>query len=76
MTDQLDAMAQGEDHVSLTVTTYPVDGAMKLWFEGHDPLDMSASIYVDPDGKTVWLCGWLPWYFGTKPEALWVDGTH
>ena len=69
---QLEEFAKGADHVSLTVTTYPVEGAMKFWFEGHDPLDLSASIYVDPLGRTCWLCGWLPWYFGHKPEALYV----
>ncbi len=72
MTKQLDELADGADKLSLTVTTYPVDGALKLWLEGDDALDQTASIYVDPDGNTVWLCGWLLWYFNHKPTNLFI----
>ena len=73
-TNVLDQIADGDDHVSLTVSTYPMDGAMHLWYEGDDALDQTASIYVWGT-QTVWLCGWLPWYFGTKPSDLWVTAS-
>ena len=73
--NQLNELAKGKDKVKLTVTTHPVDGAMKLTYQEDDALDQSASVYFDPDLQTVWLCGWLPWYFGGKPEYLYVT-TH
>lgn len=72
MPDQLDEMAEGATSVWIEATTYKVEGAMKIWYEGDDTWDQTASIYVDPNGKTVWLCGWLLWFFGYKPEALWI----
>jgi len=57
--EQLEELAKGKDEVKLT-------------YQEDDPLDQSASIYFDPQLRTVWLCGWLPWYFGTKPAYLYV----
>ena len=73
MPEQLDELADGNDSLWITATTYPMEGAMKIWLEGHDPMDMTASIYIDPNGKTIWLCGWLLWFFGYKPENLWIS---
>ena len=73
--NQLNELAKGKDKVKLTVTTFEVDGALKLTYDQDDPWDQSASHYFDPDLQTVWLCGWLPWYFGGKPEYLYVT-TH
>ena len=69
----LEQLSKGADQVTLTTTTYPVDGALKLTYQEDDALDLSASIYFTPDLQTVWLCGWLPWYFGHKPEYLYVQ---
>ena len=73
---QLEELANGKDKVKLTVCTYPVKGALKLTYQEDDPLDLSASIYFDPQLRTVWLCGWLPWYFQGKPAHLYVTTTH
>lgn len=49
----------------LTVCTDPIKGALKLTYQEDDPLDQSASIYFDPQLRTVWLCpGALPWLVG------------
>ena len=72
-TDQLDELADGSDSIWITASTEPIeDAAMKIWYEGDDAWDQTASIYIDPKGKTIWLCGWLLWYFGYKPEYLWI----
>ena len=70
--EQLEELAKGKDEVKLTVCTDPIKGALKLTYQEDDPLDQSASIYFDPQLRTVWLCGWLPWYFGTKPAYLYA----
>ena len=70
---QLDALADGSNSIWLTISTEPIEGAMKIWLEGHDPLDMSASIYIDPNGEEIWLCKWNQWYFGEKKENLWIS---
>ena len=73
--EQLEELAKGKHEVKLTVCTDPIKGALKLTYQEDDPLDQSASIYFDPQLRTVWLCGWLPWYFGTKPAYLHVTAT-
>ena len=70
---QLDEMAEGAQSLWLKASIYKEEGAMKIWYEGDDTWDQTASIYIDPAGQTIWLCGWLPWYFGYKPENLWIS---
>ena len=65
-----DELAQGQSKISLTITTYDMPETMKLWLEGCDPVDITASIYIDPQGQEVWMCKWLTWYFGSAPENL------
>ena len=74
MPKQLDEMAEGAQSLWLKASIYKEEGAtLKIWYEGDDTWDQTASIYIDPAGQTIWLCGWLPWYFGYKPENLWIS---
>lgn len=70
-TEVLDELADGETSMSLSISTEPTDGALSIWYEGDDAWDQTASIYVYGT-KTVWLCGWLLWFFGCKPSTLYV----
>ena len=70
-TDVLDELAVGGNKCTLTISTTHVDGAISIWYEGDDAWDQTASIYVWGT-KTIWLCGWLPWFFGYKPSTLWI----
>ena len=74
-TKALDEISGGKDKVKMTITTYEVEGAEKVWYFQDDPLYPEASEYYWNDYK-IWLCPWLQWYFGHKPENIWfkVEG--
>ena len=68
----LDKLSGGKNKISLKITTYEVEGAEKIWYLQDDPWYPEASEYVWKD-ETIWLCPWLQWYFGHKPENMWWE---
>ncbi len=69
-TDALNELAGDSTKLDMTLSSEPIPGAHKAWYCQDDPLDLTASHYYWGD-HLIWLCGWLPWYFGDKPENLW-----
>ena len=69
-TEALDELADGHDKLKFTLSSEPIKGGEKAWYFQDDPIDTSASHYYWKD-HLIWLCGWLPWYFGCKPTNLW-----
>ena len=53
----LDEISGGKDKVKMTITTYEVEGAEKVWYFQDDPLYPEASEYYWNDYK-IWLCPW------------------
>ena len=68
--EALDEISQGHSKINFTLSSVPIHGAEKAWYFQDDPIDMTASHYYWKD-HLIWLCGWLPWYFGHKPQNLW-----
>ena len=66
----LDALADGQDRITLTVSINPSADAQRVSYVMDDPCWTDASIY-HWSGHDIWLCPWLQWFFGHKPADLW-----
>ena len=67
----LDELSHGKDKLKLSVTTYPVEGALTAHYLWDDVWCQEGSIYAFGE-HNIYLCPWLQWFFGTKPECLWL----
>ena len=76
-TSLLDKFAKGANKIKLEITTDFASGWDSIQYESDDQTDPQASLYYlnsDPT-EDVWLCSWLPWFFGYKPERIWFQVT-
>ena len=72
MKEALDELAKGASKIKVHLSTTPVDGWEKAHFIEPDHWDPGAS-YWHWKHHDIWLCSWLPWYFGEIPETLWFS---
>ena len=65
---------QPGDQLKMLCSSNPLeDGNCELSFQGDDELDPGSSYYLDKEsGILCWLCPFLPWLFGNKPEKLYL----
>ncbi len=73
--ERLSGEEAGEgSQLRMEISTYPPeDFDTSITFIADDPEDETASYYRDQTtAMKVWLCGYLPWLFGSKPQQLWI----
>lgn len=60
--------------LKMKASAEPFEGyKAKAWFEYDDPTNQAASFYYEPTSEhLMWLCPYLPWLFGSKPENLYL----
>ena len=63
------------DKMEMKLSSLPFDGYDGfLTFQGDDDLDPGSSYYLDNESQLLcWLCPFLPWLFGNKPQTLYFS---
>ena len=68
----LDKLSQGENKLKVHVSTNPTPDSDVYEFLSLDDEEPGGSFWKTPDNELIWLCGWLPWFFGEVPNKLYV----
>ena len=66
----LDEISKGSNKISISISLEEQEGWEIMHFIDHDFWSPGASFWHWKQ-HDIWLCGWLPWFFGFIPEKMW-----